>query len=89
MFGRTHFNVGTKSLPVIRSESLVTRAGLSGVYIVDDELRVNFRWLRLGKVKNGYIEVLVGLKGGERIILLPDGSLRDGNFIQLKDKLGG
>lgn len=89
MFGRTHFEVGTKSLPIINTESLITRAGLSGVFIVDDEQRIHFRWLRLGKVVAGQLEVLVGLKGGERIVSTPDQRLRDGDFIQLKGQVGG
>ena len=89
MFGRTHFKVGVKSLPVISVESLITKAGLSGVFIVDDQQRINFRWLRLGKKGQGKIEVLVGLSGGERIVSAPTGQLRDGDFIQLKDVVGG
>ena len=54
-----------------------------------DEKRINFRWLRLGKITNGQFEVLVSLKGGEHIISAPDERLRDGDFIQLKEEVGG
>ncbi len=33
---------------------------------------------------DGQIEVLAGLTGGEHIVALPDGRLRDGDFIRLK-----
>lgn len=89
MFGRTHFKIGVKSIPVVRTESLVTRAGLSGVFVVDEQQRINFRWLRLGKKIQGQFEVLVGLSGGERIVSMPIARLRDGDFIQLKGIVGG
>lgn len=89
MFGRTHFKVGVKSMPVVNVESLVTRAGLSGVFIVDEKQRINFRWLRLGKKAQGKVEVLVGLSGGEQVISAPNGRLREGDFIQLKGVMGG
>lgn len=84
MFGRTHFEIGSKRLPVINVESLVKRAGLTGVFFVDEQQRIHFRWLRLGKETDGKIEVLAGLTGGEHIVALPDGRLRDGDFIRLK-----
>ncbi|HIL92036.1 MAG TPA: efflux RND transporter periplasmic adaptor subunit [Cycloclasticus sp.] len=89
MFGRTHFDVGTKMLPAINADAIVTRAGLSGVFLVDDEQYIHFRWLRLGKVSKGQVEVLVGLKGGEQIVSMPDGRLRDGERIQLKGNVRG
>jgi len=88
MFGRAHFQVGVKSSPVIRAESLITRAGLSGVYIIDEKQRINFRWLRLGKTTRGKIEVLVGLTGGERIVSAPTERLREGDSIKAKDVVG-
>ncbi|MBV1875291.1 MAG: efflux RND transporter periplasmic adaptor subunit [Cycloclasticus sp.] len=89
MFGRTHFKVGVKSLPVIRVGSLITKAGLSGVFVVDEQQQINFRWLRLGKNTQGKIEVLVGLSGGEQIVSAPIERLRDGDFIQARDVVGG
>ncbi len=89
MFGRTHFEVGIKMLPTIHVGSIVTRAGLSGVFLVDDELRIHFRWLRLGKTSIDQVEVLVGLKGGDQIVSKPDGRLRDGDLIELKGNVSG
>jgi len=89
MFGRTRFEVGNKKLPAINEGAIVTRAGLGGVFLVDDEQYIHFRWLRLGKVTKGQVEVLVGLKGGELIVSEPDERLRDGDRIQLKDHVRG
>ncbi|WP_288355444.1 efflux RND transporter periplasmic adaptor subunit [uncultured Cycloclasticus sp.] len=88
MFGRAHFKVGVKSSPVIRVESLISRAGLTGVYIVDQQQRIHFRWLRLGKTTRGKIEVLVGLTGGEQIVSAPTERLREGDSIQARDVVG-
>lgn len=89
MFGRAYFKVGVKSLPVVAVESLITKAGLSGVFVVNDQQRINFRWLRLGKTRQEKLEVLVGLSGGERIILAPTEQLREGDAVELKGVVGG
>ena len=82
MFGRTNFKLGSRLAVVIAPQSLVTRAGLEGVFVLDEASRIHFRWLRLGKENAGEIEVLVGLSVGERIVLQPDERLNDGDLIQ-------
>lgn len=82
MFGRTKFTVGSKSAPVINADSLITKGGLKGVFIIDELGYAHFRWLRLGKQVDNEVEILVGLKGGERVVIKPDDRLRDGDLIK-------
>lgn len=82
MFGRTKFTVGIKSAPVIKADSLISKGGLKGVFIIDEHGQAYFRWLRLGKRADNEVEVLVGLKGGERVVIKPDDRLRDGDRVK-------
>jgi len=82
MFGRTVFKLGRRESIVIASESLVSRAGLDGVFVIDEGSRVHFRWLRMGKPVGNKLEVLVGLNVGEQIVFQPDERLNDGDLIQ-------
>jgi RND family efflux transporter MFP subunit len=81
MFGRAVFQTGKSSAPVVPRRSVVERGGLSGVYIVDSENRVHFRWLRTGHEWADRVEVTAGLQPGERLVSAPDSALRDGDRI--------
>ena len=81
MFGRARFQLGTVPAPVIPPSAMLERGGLRGVFVVDDEDRVHFRWLHTGKVWHDRIEVRVGLQGGERIVAMTDNRLRDGDLV--------
>jgi len=82
MFGRAKFTVGRKSAPVVSADSLITQGGLEGVFIIDEFGQAYFRWLRLGERTDNEVQVLVGLKGGERIVIRPDDRLRDGDLVK-------
>jgi len=82
MFGRATFKLGSRESVVIERDSMVSRAGLEGVFVVDESNRVHFRWLRMGKAIGEKLEVLVGLKVGEQIVLQPDERLNDGDLIK-------
>jgi len=82
MFGRAHFQVGSVDLPVIPRSALVERGGLSGVFVLDDDSHVYFRWLQIGEQRGSLLEVRVGLKGGERIVSVADARLHEGDLIQ-------
>ena len=81
MFGRARFQLGTEPSPVIPPSAILERGGLRGVFVVDDEDRVHFRWLHTGKVWRDRIEVRVGLQGGERIVAMTENRLRDGDLV--------
>ena len=47
------------------------RSEVTAVYVVDDEGRVGFRQIRLGRAVDGGVVVLAGLGEGERVALDP------------------
>jgi RND family efflux transporter MFP subunit len=81
MFGRAAFQIGESKLPVVPRQALVERGGLYGVFVVDGEGNAYFRWLRTGREWPDRVEVTAGLQSGERLVMVPDSALRDGDRI--------
>jgi RND family efflux transporter MFP subunit len=64
-------------------ESAVVRRGqLEGVFVVDAEGLARRRWLRLGDLRQGTVEVLAGLEAGERYLVEPPAGLADGTPVR-------
>ena len=72
MFVRTHFVVGKARKLVIPAEAVLRRSEVVAVYVVDDKGVAKLRQVRLGDVSGeGVVEVLAGLKPGEKVALEP------------------
>ena len=82
MFGRARMTKGTREVIRINKESLLEIGGLTGVLIVDENNRARFRWLYLGQQWAKQVEVLGGLKPGERYLLSEAGKVRVGDLIE-------
>jgi RND family efflux transporter MFP subunit len=76
MFGRAEFALGSAERMVVPGKAVVRRNEITGVYVVDEEDRVNFRLLELGAPSGDGYEVLAGLAAGERVALEPEKALR-------------
>ncbi|MDP3295595.1 MAG: efflux RND transporter periplasmic adaptor subunit [Nevskia sp.] len=81
MFGRSEFQTGQRPEIAIPPAALVDRGGLSGVYVVDADDRLHFRWLRTGHQVGDAQVVLAGLDEGERIVSAPTSRMREGDRI--------
>jgi hypothetical protein len=64
--------------------ALVERAGVPGVFVLNENNVARFRMLRLGKVAGDRVEVLAGLTGNERLVLGDLHEVRDGSPIRPK-----
>jgi RND family efflux transporter MFP subunit len=88
MFASVHFERGEGTEPsstlVIQRDALVERGQLSGVYTVTEKGKAQLRWLRLGKTFGEQVEVLSGLKAGEKYVLNSESKLYNG--ITLEEK---
>ena len=84
MFGRVHFVIGSEKSPVVPRLALVTRGGLTGVFVLDSKNSVRFRWLRTSREWPDRLEVSAGLKGGERIVAAVPPDMRDGDLVEIK-----
>ncbi|MGB1109945.1 MAG: efflux RND transporter periplasmic adaptor subunit, partial [Gammaproteobacteria bacterium] len=72
MYLKVAFTSGEKSSLLIPADSVVHRSEVVGVYILQENGRVTFRHIRLGKmIEPGVLTVLSGLEEGEQIALDP------------------
>lgn len=67
------------------------RGGLYGVFVLDKNSRIHFRWLRTGcellnKDTSIRVEVKAGLAGGEIILARDDRRVHDGDLIETLEK---
>jgi multidrug efflux system membrane fusion protein len=79
MFGRADFPLGSSDTIVIARTLLVERAGLRGVFVVDAQDTLRFRWLRIGREWPDRVEVLAGLAPGERVAGGVGAAVREGD----------
>ncbi|MBW1886754.1 MAG: efflux RND transporter periplasmic adaptor subunit, partial [Deltaproteobacteria bacterium] len=68
---------------LIDSDTVIHRGQLTGLYIVDSKNIVHFRLLRLGKTFGDSIEVLSGLKEGDRYVKTPSPKISDGARVEV------
>jgi RND family efflux transporter MFP subunit len=72
MHTKVAFLVGETSSLAIPASAVVRRSEVTGVYVVDNNQRLQFRQVRVGaKLDDGLIEVLAGLNQSENIMLDP------------------
>lgn len=78
MFARVRVPVGHARMILVPEGAVVHHGQLSGVYIVDEGGIARFRLIRPGRTVDGEVEVLAGLKSGDRYVEHPDASIVDG-----------
>lgn len=72
MLVKVAFSVGEKPYLAVPSRAIAHRSEVTGVYVVGDNQRLQFRQLRVGREVPGDLTVvLAGLEAGERIALDP------------------
>ncbi|MBV1932328.1 MAG: hypothetical protein KUG71_11500, partial [Porticoccaceae bacterium] len=76
------FIVGHSENITIPDSALVEKGGLRGVYVIDADNKVAFRWLRIRREWPDIMEVAAGLSAGERIATIIPVNIREGDLIQ-------
>jgi RND family efflux transporter MFP subunit len=72
VFARAHFIVGSAPRLLVPRESVVRRSEVTAVYVIDEKGYPRLRQVRLGAAGDERaLEVLAGLKAGERVALDP------------------
>ncbi len=69
LYGRALLPKGEKEKILVPRTAIVEKGQLIGVYAVDDNGVITYRLVRTGKAYGENVEVLSGLKGGERIVV--------------------
>lgn len=68
---------------LIPEAAVFHRGQLTGVYTINSQQKTSIRWIRLGEVQQGSVEVLSGLRQGERIVLKSPSKLRGGLLVEV------
>jgi RND family efflux transporter MFP subunit len=88
MFGRIALPIGAnKETLFVPNTALIQRGQLQGVYVVetmDEKAIAILRWVKTGKPRNEQIEIVSGLKSGDRIITSNIGQLSDGQPVAVR-----
>ncbi len=82
LFGRAQFSRGKRTSLLIPQTAVVARGQLQGVYVLDPNRVANLRYVTLGKITGGEVEVLAGLQEGERLVANPGGLDLNGKRIE-------
>jgi len=83
MYAQVGFSVGTRQALKVPNAAVVERAGLHGIYIVDNKGIAHYRQIRLGEQLNAdQVEVLAGLHDGDRIAWSTSPPLQSGMKVQ-------
>jgi RND family efflux transporter MFP subunit len=82
MFARVSIPVGKNSLILIPLTAVIHSGQLTGIYIVDDTQTAKFRLIRTGRIFGKSIEVLSGLKQGDRYVSVPPPNLSNNMTVE-------
>ncbi|MCW5916646.1 MAG: efflux RND transporter periplasmic adaptor subunit [Ferruginibacter sp.] len=90
MFVSAMFETKSKSVKnqnediLIPEEAIIEQGQLKGLFVLSDSNIALLRWLRTGKTFGNQVEVLSGLKPGEKYVLKADGRLYNGAKVKVK-----
>ena len=72
VYARAHFVIGRAPRLLVPRAAIVRRSEVTAAYVVDEQGRAHMRQVRLGAAGDeASVEVLAGLKPGERVALEP------------------
>lgn len=80
-FAQVNFITGQASGLRIPDSAITIRAGIPGVFVVDNQNTAHFRMIRTGESASGFTIVTAGLNDGDHIINHPATSLATGDHI--------
>jgi RND family efflux transporter MFP subunit len=83
MFARVSIPIGNVDIILIPITAVIHSGQLTGIYIVDDTKTAKFRLIRTGRIFGESIEVLSGLKEGDRYVTVPPPTLINGMKVEV------
>jgi len=83
MFARIFIPLDEIGMLLIPSTAVIHSGQLTGVYIVDDNHTARFRLIRTGRIFGASLEVLSGLKEGDRYVVVPPPTLSNGDGVEV------
>jgi RND family efflux transporter MFP subunit len=80
-FVQVAFALGQREGIRVPVAAVLTRAGISGVFVVNPQGVANYRMVRTGATNAGQVEILAGLNPGERVVTGSASALQNGDKI--------
>lgn len=80
MYGRARFASGQSASIEVPATAVLERGQLDTVFVAEAG-RASLRMVRLGRRKDGNVEILSGLRPGEKVLVRPAAGLRDGDAL--------
>lgn len=78
MFSRVNFSMGFSHGITIAKSAITQRADIEGVYIVDNDNVSHYRMVRTGRQFTNTVEIVSGLRTGDRVIIAADKPVHSG-----------
>ncbi len=78
-----------KPAVILPKTALHDRAGIEGVFVLDNEDRAHFRVVRLGQSRGDDVVVLAGIEDGERVVTRTSGHIANGVTVVQESASGG
>jgi RND family efflux transporter MFP subunit len=88
-FGRADIVLGKELLTAIPLGARTERAGIEGVFIIDEDDAVHFHSVQFGRKYKNYQEVLAGPEAGAAVVLNPPIQLHEGDRVTQISLHGG
>jgi RND family efflux transporter MFP subunit len=82
MFARGAIPIGSSDLLLVPLTAVIHSGQLTGIFIVDSKQIAKFRLIRTGRIFDKTVEVLSGLKEGDRYVIDPPLNLTNGMKVE-------
>jgi multidrug efflux pump subunit AcrA (membrane-fusion protein) len=82
MYARVQIPSEEVRMLLIPSSALVYQGQLTGIYVIDDAKKAHYRIIRTGKSFDKSVEILSGLKIGDRFLPNPPPNMADGMSVE-------
>ena len=83
VFARGQFDLGQSPALTVPAQAVVTRDGHAHVFVVGTDNKVALQRVRTGRRSGDRVEVLQGLKTGQRVAVQGAGFLNDGDVVKV------
>jgi RND family efflux transporter MFP subunit len=86
MYGKAFFSTGGREAFLVPKEAVVPISGITGVYLVSGDGKALFQMVQLGEERGEAVEVVTGLKPGDRVVADQRSGRIDGRKLVLAEK---
>ncbi len=83
MFSRVILDRGTLETMLIPATALIRQGQLTGIFLLDADQIARFRLLRTGRTSGVMVEILSGLRPGDRFVTVPPPDMVDGLRVEV------